>query len=143
MYSDYGRDLDAVVLETRALLHVPGESAGVDTVLSFDITDPAAVQLCFRSSGQSIDWVLARDLLADGLYTMSGLGDVVVWPGPDCSAEVCNLRLSSPTGVAVFELPAQHVRVFLDRTYDLVPRHREIYDGAFDAELEALLDGQV
>lgn len=132
----------AVALETRSVLHIPGEAVAVATTLLFDALDPAAVTIRFDSGGEtSIEWLVSRDLLLDGLTAMTGVGDVVIWPGPRLSAETCNMRLTSPTGQAVFELSASHVRAFLDRTFDLVPRELEVYGEDLDVELQMLLEG--
>jgi hypothetical protein len=66
-----------------------------------------------------VEWVFARDLLADGLIAHAGEGDVRIRPVVD-DPEVVAVELSSPSGHAVFEASAQELADFLDRTYDVV-----------------------
>ena len=56
----------------------------VKVELTYDSRDPFAVQASFRTGqGTAVDWVFARDLLADGLMASSGTGDVRVQPTAD------------------------------------------------------------
>ena len=66
-----------------------------------------------------VEWVFARDLLADGLIADAGDGDVRIRPAAD-DPEVVVIELSSPSGHAMFEASAQELADFLDRTYDVV-----------------------
>jgi Streptomyces sporulation and cell division protein, SsgA len=94
-----------------------------------------------------VEWIFARDLLADGLMTPEGDGDVRVWPSLETDPDdeeygarsVLNIELSSPFGEAHFEAPADAIASFLDRTYRIVPVGRETDVIDFDAELNGLL----
>lgn len=56
----------------------------VEVELGYSTKDPYAVTAVFNPGGsQSVEWILARDLLADGLISESGEGDVRMWPIPD------------------------------------------------------------
>lgn len=88
--------------------------------LRYDTRDPYAVVAAFRTGKAGwVEWVFARDLLADGLIAMAGEGDVRIRPSAD-DPEVVVVELSSPSGHAVFEASAQEFADFLDRTYDVV-----------------------
>jgi hypothetical protein len=88
--------------------------------LRYDTRDPYAVVAAFRTGKAGwVEWVFARDLLADGLIAAAGEGDVRIRPSVD-DAEVVVVELSSPSGHAVFEASAQEFADFLDRTYDVV-----------------------
>ena len=52
-----------------------------------------------------VEWIFARDLLAEGLDRVAGDGDVRVWPSTAAHRDVLNLALSSPFGQAHFEAP--------------------------------------
>ncbi|HEX3778339.1 MAG TPA: SsgA family sporulation/cell division regulator [Pseudonocardiaceae bacterium] len=88
--------------------------------LRYDTRDPYAVVAAFRTGKAGwVEWVFARDLLADGLIAAAGEGDVRIRPSAD-DPEVVVVELNSPSGHAVFEASAQEFADFLDRTYDVV-----------------------
>jgi Streptomyces sporulation and cell division protein, SsgA len=118
--------------------------------------DPYAVRMAFHvGTDEPVEWIFARDLLAAGIKSRQGEGDVQVWPsaqswaeteGPDAigpgSAEddaVLNIELSSPFGRAHFEAPARAMSAFLDRTYQIVPADQESDFIDIETELNDLL----
>jgi hypothetical protein len=118
--------------------------------------DPYAVRMAFHvGTDEPVEWIFARDLLAAGITSRQGEGDVQVWPsaqswaeteGPDAigpgSAEddaVLNIELSSPFGRAHFEAPARAMSAFLDRTYQIVPADQESDFIDIETELNDLL----
>ena len=122
--------------------------------LSYSCADPYAVRMAFYvGTDEPVEWTLSRDLLAGALLTREGIGDVQAWPsaascdpvawGPLAGAAaghgVLNIAMSSPFGRAQFEASAQAVKIFLDRTYLLVPVGGESGYLDFDAELTELL----
>src|ERR1700758_3300534 len=100
-------------------------------------SDPYAVRMAFHvGTDEPVEWIFARDLLAAGIESRQGEGDVQVWPSAQAGAEndgpdgtgaadpegaVLNIELSSPFGQAHFEAPAGAMSAFLDRTYQIVP----------------------
>lgn len=107
--------------------------------LRYEPSDPYAVEATFRAVGESISWVLGRDLLSQGLLADSGEGDVRVWPTVDLRQPVVMIRLSSPDGQALLAAGATDVRDFLRRTYQVVPAGREHEQLDVDAAIEQLL----
>jgi Streptomyces sporulation and cell division protein, SsgA len=118
--------------------------------------DPYAVRMAFHvGTDEPVEWIFARDLLAAGIKSRQGEGDVQVWPsaqswaeteGPDAigpgSAEddaVLNIELSSPFGRAHFEAPTRAMSAFLDRTYQIVPADQESDFIDMETELNDLL----
>jgi len=109
-------------------------------------TDPYAVRMAFHvGTDEPVEWIFARDLLASGIRSRQGEGDVKVWPSAKSCAEpdrpaagpeytVLNIELSSPFGQAHFEAPAQAMAAFLQRTYQIVPAGQE--SGFVDIETE-------
>ena len=113
-------------------------------------SDPYAVRMAFHvGTDEPVEWIFARDLLAAGIESRQGEGDVQVWPTPISCAEtddldvtgaadtggtVLNIELSSPFGQAHFEAPAQAMAAFLQRTYQIVPAGKE--SGFIDIETE-------
>jgi Streptomyces sporulation and cell division protein, SsgA len=118
-------------------------------------SDPYAVRMAFHvGTDEPVEWIFARDLLAAGIESRQGDGDVQVWPSPMSCAEardldgatagetggkILNIELSSPFGQAHFEAPAQAISAFLKRTYQIVPPGRESSYIDIEAELNNLL----
>ena len=116
---------------------------------------PYAVRMSFHvGTDEPVEWIFARDLLAAGIASPQGEGDVKVWPSARSCAEgddldvigtadtdcaVLNIELSSPFGEAHFEAPAQAMSAFLRRTYQIVPAGRESDYIDITAELDDLL----
>jgi hypothetical protein len=117
--------------------------------------DPYAVRMAFHvGTDEPVEWIFARDLLAAGIESRQGEGDVHVWPSPGSCQEardldrtgslkpgekVLNIELSSPFGQAHFEAPAQAMAAFLRRTYQIVPVGQESRYIDIEAELNDLL----
>ncbi len=130
---------------------VAAEQAVVPLVASlhYSGSDPYAIRMAFHVGTEDpVEWIFARDLLADGLMTPEGDGDVLIWPsspviGPDGQTDgplsVLNIKLSSPFGEAHFEAPAGAIANFLDRTFRIVQMGRESQVIDIDAELSSLL----
>ena len=46
-------------------------------------SDPYAVRMAFHvGTDEPVEWIFARDLLAAGIESRQGEGDVHVWPSP-------------------------------------------------------------
>jgi Streptomyces sporulation and cell division protein, SsgA len=114
-------------------------------------SDPYAVRMAFHvGTDEPVEWIFARDLLAAGIETRQGEGDVQVWPSASCAeaddtdpaegdTKVLNIELSSPFGQAHFEAPAQAMSAFLQRTYQIVPAGKESTFIDIETELNDLL----
>ncbi len=118
-------------------------------------SDPYAVRMAFHvGTDEPVEWIFARDLLAAGIESRQGEGDVQVWPslmscaddddldmtGPKGGGgKVLNIELSSPFGQAHFEAPAQAMSAFLQRTYHIVPAGQERRYIDIETELNDLL----
>lgn len=112
----------------------------VKVELTYNSRDPYAVQATFRTGqGTAVDWVFARDLLADGLLSSAGTGDVRVQPMPTDPDRV-ELELTSPSGHALFTTCKRALGDFLNRTYQAVPATTEYSWLDFDMALSELLD---
>ena len=122
-------------------------------------SDPYAVRMAFHvGADEPVEWIFARDLLAAGIESRQGEGDVQVWPSAlscaerenldmsgaadingDINGKVLNIELSSPFGQAHFEAPAQEMAAFLKRTYHIVPAGKESDFIDIETELNELL----
>lgn len=112
----------------------------VKVELTYNSRDPYAVQATFRTGqGTNVDWVFARDLLADGLLSSAGTGDVRVQPMPTDPDRV-ELELTSPSGHALFTTCKHTLGDFLHSTYRAVPATTEYSWLDFDMALSELLD---
>ncbi len=116
------------------------EAVPVEVELRYDGRDPYAVQASFQTgrTGTTVEWVFARDLLADGMITEAGTGDVKVRPALG-NPDRIELELTSPSGHALFVARAAQLGDFLERTYELVPPGTEQSWLNLDLALDDLL----
>ncbi|KID30070.1 SsgA family sporulation/cell division regulator [Prauserella rugosa] len=114
---------DHVTLRSNAvfdLLAPKTPPVPVKVELRYDTQDPYAVIAAFRTGRAGwVEWVFARDLIADGLLADAGDGDVHIRPSTEDPESVL-IELTSPSGHAMFEASAEELADFLDRTYDVV-----------------------
>ncbi|GEP40087.1 sporulation protein SsgA [Nocardioides psychrotolerans] len=88
--------------------------------------DPYAVWLTFHIPGGDVSWAVARSLLLKGLTEPSGDGDIRLWPGLDDEGHaVVVLDFHSPSGSLRTQARTVALRVFLDRTWVVVPPGEE------------------
>ncbi|MEU8983162.1 SsgA family sporulation/cell division regulator [Streptomyces sp. NPDC058246] len=103
--------------------------------LRYEPTDPYVVRATFfTDTDEPAEWVLGRDVLADGLTGSAGCGDVRVWSAVGRGDQVMYIVLGSPAGTALLEVPVQDVKAFLENAEALVPRGTE--SGHIDWDLE-------
>lgn len=129
------RDDHATVSSTVMFdLLAPGTPAVPVTVeLRYDTSDPYAVVIAFKAGEEWVEWVCARDLMADGLLADAGEGDIHFVPSVTDERSVL-VELNSPAGHAMFEAPAEALAIFLDSTYDLaVPGTEHLWVSVDDA----------
>ncbi|MGW7365839.1 SsgA family sporulation/cell division regulator [Streptomyces sp. NPDC054841] len=109
--------------------------------LCYSTEDPLAVSLAFRASpggpsGTGVVWVFARDLLAAGIRTAAGAGDVRVLPS---SWQETDVELISPDGVCVVRFYTDELNGFLRRTYVLCPPGSEECGDSLERMLAGIL----
>ncbi|MGW7044181.1 SsgA family sporulation/cell division regulator [Streptomyces avermitilis] len=103
--------------------------------LRYEPTDPYVVRATFFThTDEPTEWVLGRDLLADGLTGSAGYGDIRVWRPGGRGDQAMYIVLGSAAGTALLEVPVQDVKAFLENTEALVPRGVE--SGHVDWDLE-------
>lgn len=86
--------------------------------------DPFAVRLAFRNGPGTVEWCLARELLATGLLMPAGAADVQLRPYGNELA----VRLSNGEQQAWLLFAAWRVAEFLESTYRQVPLGDERLD---------------
>ncbi|WP_338704290.1 SsgA family sporulation/cell division regulator (plasmid) [Streptomyces sp. Q6] len=107
----------------------------------FDPRSPLTVRVELGiEGGRSVVWRIGRDLLRQGLYSMSGLGDVQIWPTGAAGRRTARLQLVSGDMAALFDLPVPPLADFLEHTYELVPVGRELAGMDWDVAVTDLLD---
>ena len=103
-------------------------------------SDPYAVRMAFHvGTDEPVEWIFARDLLAAGVESRQGDGDVHVWPSAASITEtgeldvigapesrgipgkVLNIELSSPFGRAHFEAPAEAMSTLVGIAVGAIP----------------------
>ncbi|MGW0812858.1 SsgA family sporulation/cell division regulator [Streptomyces viridiviolaceus] len=89
--------------------------------------------------GPCVRWRIGRELLHQGLHSMSGLGDVQMWPSHLEERATSWLQLCSGDMAALFELPVPPLADWLERTYELVPAGRELAGVDWDVATAGLL----
>lgn len=94
--------------------------------LIYRVSDPFAVSLDIPDGGVVVTWLLSRELLADGLDTASGLGDVEVHPDlfDDAVVWVC-LFHTDGSGFVLLGFARADLERFLDDTDLMVPAGTE------------------
>src|SRR5262249_5948903 len=125
----------AVAHDMFALLHKA--AAPVVTRWTYCSDDPFAVTIEIQTRGNRfVDWLLARDLLVDGLEEPAGIGDVRVRPDNVGEWDVTLIEICSPDGHAVLEVDRDLLRHFVQATIDLIPLGCEGMAFDIDAEIE-------
>ncbi|MFP5072764.1 SsgA family sporulation/cell division regulator [Pseudonocardia nantongensis] len=136
------RDESTTIRSTATFDLITPDAApvSVSVELTYSSRDPYAVQASFKTGHDTtVDWVFARDLLADGLVDSAGTGDVRVQPMSEDPGTI-ELELTSPSGHALFTTSAKTLSDFLQATYEAVPPANEYSWLDFDAALADLLD---
>jgi hypothetical protein len=120
-----------------ALLHEA--AAPVVTRWTYCTDDPFAVTIEIQTRGNRfVDWVLARELLVEGLNTPAGIGDVRVRPANMGEWDVTLVEIRSPDGHAVLEVDRELLRQFVQATLDLVPLGSEGMAVDLSAEIDRI-----
>ncbi|MFF5403607.1 SsgA family sporulation/cell division regulator [Streptomyces misionensis] len=131
------------LVEARLVAAAP-RMPNIPATLRYDRSDPFAVRMTFPApatlEGVEVCWTFARELLAAGLETPEGHGDVRVRPyGYDRVV----LEFHAPEGTAVIHVRAAEIRRFLEAADALVPAGLEHLQLDLDGALADLMrDGQ-
>ncbi len=108
----------------------------------FDPAAPAVIDAEFRAErGPVRQWGIGRELLRGGLTSMSGHGEVRMWPTLPGARPASWLLLETPEVEALFEVPTARLARWLDATYRVVPAAAELDGLNWDGFLQELLDG--
>ncbi|HET7529458.1 MAG TPA: SsgA family sporulation/cell division regulator [Mycobacteriales bacterium] len=117
--------------------------AELDAELRYDPADPFAVSLAIGvDCGEPVVWTFARELLADGVNSPSGEGDITIEPDMSDGFSINDrqLRITLATDcMATMLAPADRIVEFLVETFAVVPTGAELDRVDLDAEIAALL----
>jgi hypothetical protein len=117
--------------------------ADLDAELRYDPSDPFAVSLAIGvDCGEPVVWTFARDLLAAGVNSAAGEGDITIEPdvSEGFGTEERRLRVTLATDcMATMLASTDRVVEFLVETYGVVATGAELDRVDFDAEIAALL----
>ncbi|MFF5442115.1 SsgA family sporulation/cell division regulator [Streptomyces achromogenes] len=128
-------------LDIERVLDVSARQA-IRAEFRYDPALPLTVSVEFLvEGGPRVLWRIGRDLLQEGLYTMSGLGDVQMWPSSLEEGATARLQLASGDMAALFELPIPPLAAWLEHTYSLVPPGQELAGVDWDVTTADLLHG--
>jgi hypothetical protein len=116
-------------------------SFSASVTLQYEPSDPYAVRAAFTVVGSdgTVEWIIGRDLLADGLEGPVGEGDIRVWPAEERDVSDLYILLNPPAGTALLKAPAQEIKAFLQEAEVVVPRGAEPERIDLDALLAHLI----
>jgi hypothetical protein len=110
---------DSVQQDMFTVLH--GQPAPVVTRWSYSASDPFAVTLAVRTRHDRwVEWLVARDLVAESLSGPTGYGDIRMSPQEVQGYDIVEIEIRSTDGRAVLEVDRDLLRQFVDATFDVV-----------------------
>ncbi len=128
--------MEQVVVETTGWIRTGEDAETVEARLTYHPADPRAVTVAVTGDGHDHTWVLARDLLAEGLRSSVAVGEGAVHV--HATSVLTELAFSRDRlDPLVLRLPWWNTREFLRLTHAAVPAGTEHYD--VDAWLAALM----
>ena len=125
-----------VVVSTAGWIRSDVEVETVDVALRYDPADPYAVHIDVAGPDRHLSWTFARDLLADGLRSMTAVGEGAV--RVQATSVLTEISFAAtPDDCVVLRLPWWNTREFVRLTQAEVPRGHETCD--VDAWVAALI----
>lgn len=124
-----------IEIETAGWIRTESDAESVEVTFSYDPADPLAVRVrVVRDAGEHT-WVFARDLLADGLRSMTPVGEGQVQVA--ATSVLTEITHADVTGEQiVLRAPWWNTREFVRLCQAEVPRGHEVVD--VDAWVAAL-----
>lgn len=115
---------DSVQRDMFTVAH--GQPTPFLTRWSYSAADPFAIVLAFRNTADRwVEWLVARDLVAEALVAPVGLGDIRMGPRLVQGYRVVQIELRSPDGQAVLEVDRELLGAFVEATTALVAQGAE------------------
>jgi len=127
--------MQSVEVNTAGWLRADSEVETVEVQLTYDPLDPFAVRADITGPSRQATWVFGRDLLADGLRSMTPLGEGTV--RVQATSVLTEISHTDDAGdTVVLRLPWWNTREFVRLSQAEVPRGGETCD--VDAWVAAL-----
>ncbi|CAA9345538.1 MAG: FIG01363442: possible membrane protein [uncultured Nocardioidaceae bacterium] len=127
--------MHGVEVRTAGWVRAEAEVETVEVRLGYDPADPFAVRVDISGPARQSTWVFGRDLLADGLRSMTPIGDGCVRvQATSVLTEISHVAESGDT--VLLRLPWWNTREFVRLSQAQVPRGHESCD--VDAWVAAL-----
>ena len=128
------KSFDSVEQDMFTVLH--GQSAPVVTRWTYTSADPFAVGLAIRTRPDRwVEWLVARDLVVEGLDTAAGVGDIRLSPQVVQGYDIVEIEIRSTDGRAVLEVDRDLLRHFVATTTEIVALGDESASIDLDREL--------
>lgn len=110
---------DSVQQDMFTVLH--GQPAPVVTRWTYSADDPFAVTLAVRTRHDRwVEWLVARDLVVEGLDGPAGIGDIRMSPQHVQGYDVVEIEIRSTDGRAVLEVDRDLLRHFVEASLEVV-----------------------
>lgn len=110
---------DSVQQDMFTVLH--GQPAPVVTRWTYSAEDPFAVTLAVRTRHDRwVEWLVARDLVVEGLDGPAGIGDIRMSPQHVQGYDVVEIEIRSTDGRAVLEVDRDLLRHFVEASIEVV-----------------------
>jgi hypothetical protein len=128
---------DTVQQDMFTVLH--GQAAPVLTRWTYTAADPFAVALSVLTSNDRwVDWLVAREVVADSLVVPAGEGDIRMSPREVQGYDIVEIEIRSTGGRAVLEVDRDLLRYFVDATTAVVAIGHESEWVDLDEEIEKI-----
>jgi hypothetical protein len=110
---------DSIQQDMFTVLH--GQPAPVVTRWTYTAADPFAVTLAVRTrQDRWVEWLVARDLVVDGLVGPAGCGDIRMSPQTVQGYDIVEIEIRSSGGRAVLEVDRDLLGHFVESSIELV-----------------------
>jgi Streptomyces sporulation and cell division protein, SsgA len=130
--------MDLIRAKICTLLSLPESRIPLPAIFCYDPSSPWAVSVSLLTGGEEpVVWEFARSLLAMGMITPAGEGDVHI--APSLSGLNVEMRLSSRGQSALIIIPGKDLHEFLARACAAVPGGAESEFSDLDSELSMFL----
>ena len=113
-----------------------GQPAPVVTRWTYTASDPYAVTLGVRTRHDRwVEWLVARDLVVEGLAAPAGQGDIRMSPQVVQGYEIVEIEIRSTDGRAVLEVDRDLLRHFVEASAEIVAPGAESEHMDLDGEI--------
>ncbi|ANY08574.1 SsgA family sporulation/cell division regulator [Pseudonocardia sp. HH130630-07] len=110
---------DSIQQDVFTVLH--GQPSPIVSRWLYRASDPFAISFSVRRSGDRwVEWLVARDLVIEGLTTPTGIGDIRLAPRRIDGYDVVEIEIRSDGGSAVLEVDRDLLAQFVDGSLEIV-----------------------